>query len=124
MPARVTWLEPGSIILYIISDPLSIEEIEQAEEEVWALAAGNIDLIDLILDFRELHHFPRGTLPAVKDGHFALPTLGRIALVGDEPLFEMMMTELARATFRPDPTLHRSVPDAATVLKRMADEDS
>jgi hypothetical protein len=123
MPARVSWYEPGSIILYTVSDPLTLDDLEQAEEGAWALAGGTNDLLDLIFDYRHLKEFPRGSLPVVKNGHFAMPTLDRVALVGSEPLIEMMMTELTRATFRPDPTLHDTVELAAAYLKRMAQED-
>jgi hypothetical protein len=84
------------------------------------LSASQID--DVVKNKRLVDSLP---IRAPMDGAIAQfdRVLGQVVRA-DEPLFEMMMTELARATFRPDPTLHRSVPDAATVLKRMADEDS
>src|SRR5215475_302173 len=92
MPARVAWYQEGSIILFEVTDPLLLEEIKTASEEVWALAKEVREPVDMIFDYRSITQFPRGILPVVRDGHFTLPTLERVALVGWEPLVEMMMT--------------------------------
>lgn len=124
MPASVVWYDAGNIILFTVRDPLTLDELQVASAEVWTLAEGITDLVDMIFDFCGVVDFPRGSLPIVRDGHFSLPTLDRVALVGTEPLVEMMMTTLARATFRPDPTLHSSVEEAAEFLRRMAQEET
>src|SRR3954466_9016096 len=113
MPAIVKWHKRGSIILFQVSDPLTLEELETGAEEVWALAAEIREPIDMIFDYHQVGTFPRGVMPIVRDGHFKLPTLDRIALVGSEPRVEMMMITLTRATFRPDPTLHLTIEEAA-----------
>ena len=38
MPARVLWYDEGSIVLFSLSDPLTLDELEAGAEEVWALA--------------------------------------------------------------------------------------
>ncbi|MCE7947616.1 MAG: hypothetical protein DYG88_09330 [Chloroflexi bacterium CFX4] len=123
MPVRITWYEPNHIILYNLTDPLSLQDLEAGAEEVWALAAGVPSLVDMILDYRGVTEFPRGTLPLMRDGSFRLPTLERVALVGSEPLVEMMFATIMQSTYRPDPTVHHSVEDAADFLRRMARED-
>lgn len=124
MPVRITWYEPDQIILYDLADPLSLEDLEAGAEEVWALAAGVPSLVDMILDYHAVTEFPRGMLPLMRDGSFTLPTLERVALVGSEPLVEMMFTTIMQSTYRPDPTVHDSVEEAADFLRRMAREDS
>ncbi len=124
MPVQVSWYDLNSIILYTVSDPLTLDELENAAEEVWALTATVRDPVDMILDYRAATAFPRGGLPIVREGHFALPMLDRVALVGNEPLVEMMIVTLTRATFRPDPTIHADVEEAAAALRRMAAEDA
>lgn len=121
MPARVTWYDIGNTILYVVREPLTLEELQEASQAVWALAEGITEFVDLIFDYRGMTDFPRGTLPVVRDGHFALPLLDRIALVGDEPLVEMMMATLSEATFRPLPTQHDTVEAAADYLRKMAE---
>jgi len=123
MPARVTWYKPKTIILYEISDPLTIDELERAAEEIWALAADMQEPLDMIFDYRKVKDFPRGVLPIVREGHFMLPTLDHVALVGGQPLVEMMIATLTRATYRPDPTLHPDVEEAAATLEHMAEDD-
>ena len=123
MAARVSWLKKGHIILFEVDDPLTLDDIETGAEEVWALAHELREPVDMIFDYRKVHTFPRGALPAVRDGHFTLPTLDRVALVGWEPLVEMMITTLTRATYRPDPTIHPTVEEAAEMLQKMAEED-
>jgi len=123
MPASVTWYQEGSIILYEVSDPLLLDEIKVASEEVWGLAKEVREPVDMIFDYRSVTNFPRGILPVVREGHFTLPTLERVALVGWEPLFEMMMVTLTRATYRPDPTVHTTVEDAAETLRQIAEDD-
>jgi len=123
MAVRVTWYEPERIILYCLMDPLTLEDLERGAEEVWALAAGVPSLVDVILDYRAVTEFPRGMLPLMRDGSFALPTLERVALVGNEPLVEMMFVTITQGTYRPDPTIHATVEDAAEFLRRMARED-
>jgi hypothetical protein len=123
MPVRVNWYEHGQIILYTAASPLTREDLEQGAEEVWALAGGVVGLVDMIFDYRTVTHFPNGVQNVVQEGQFALPTLDRIALIGNQPIVEMMMTTLTRATYRPDPTMHPSIEDAASFLKRMARED-
>jgi hypothetical protein len=49
--------------------------------------------------------------------------LERVALVGNEPLVEMMFVTITQGTYRPDPTIHATVEDAAEFLRRMARED-
>lgn len=122
MPAQVRWHEKGSIILFQVSDPLALEDIESGAEEAWALAAEVREPVDMIFDYRQMSNFPRGVLPVIQNGHFMLPTLDRVALVGTEPLIEMMFTTLTRATFRPDPTVHVDIDEAAEFLHRMAEE--
>jgi hypothetical protein len=124
MPARVSWYEPQSIILFVLDEPVTLDELEDAAEQVWALAGEVREPVDMIFDYHSVDNFPRGVLPIVREGHFTLPTLERVALVGSEPLVEMMMTTLTRATFRPDPTIHSDVDDAARALRRMAGEDN
>jgi hypothetical protein len=123
MSARVVWYKKGHIILYELSDPLSLQELEVASEEVWALATEVREPVDMIFDYRQVTNFPRGVLPLLRDGHFTLPTLERVALVGWEPLVEMMMTTLTRATYRPDPTIHSTVEEAAETLRQIAEDD-
>lgn len=123
MPARVSWYEKGHIILFTVSDMLTLAELEDSAEEIWALAAEVREPVDMIFDYREATAFPRGGLPIVRDGNFALPTLDRVALVGHEPLVEMMIMTLTRSTYRPDPTIHSSDEEAAVFLRRMAKED-
>jgi hypothetical protein len=123
MPARVAWHKKGSIILFEVSDPLTVDDIETGAEEVWALAAEVREPVDMIFDYRNVSTFPRGVLPIVHEGHFMLPTLDRVALVGCEPLVEMMITTLTRATFRPDPTIHSDVDDAAGALTKLAEDN-
>jgi hypothetical protein len=124
MPVDVRWYEEKHIILYALSDPLTLEDLEAGAEQVWALAANIPDLVDMIFDYRGLTEFPRGAMPAVREGSFKLPTLERVALVGAEPMVEMMMTTLTRNTYRPDPTIHPTVEEAADYLRRAAQEDS
>jgi hypothetical protein len=124
VPARVMWYDEQSIILFSLSDPLTLEELEEGAEEVWALAGQIRDLVDMIFDYRTVTNVPRGVLPVVREGHFTLPTLDRVALVGDEPMIEMMITTLTRATFRPDPTIHPDVKSAAQYLREKAAEDA
>jgi hypothetical protein len=123
MPASVSWYELGSIIECTVSDPLTLEELECAAEEIWALAAACRQPVDMIFDYRNVETFPRGGLPVVRDGHFTLPMLDRVALVGNEPLVEMMITTITRATFRPDPTIHTDVEEAAQHLRLLAAQD-
>lgn len=123
MPARVVWYKKGHIILYELLDPLSLQDLEDASEEVWALATEVREPVDMIFDYRQVTNFPRGILPKLRDGHFTLPTLERVALVGTEPLIEMMMTTLTRDTYRPDPTIHATVEEAAETLRQMAEDD-
>jgi hypothetical protein len=123
MPVRVSWYEPEHIILYVVSDPVTIEDLEQGAERVWALAAGIPDLVDMIFDYRAVTEFPRGVLPVVRDGSFGLPTLDRVALVGSEPLVEMMVATIARNTYRPDPSIHASIEEAAEYLRHAAQEE-
>jgi hypothetical protein len=123
MPARVTWYTEKTIILFSVSDPLTLEELEAGAEEVWALAAEVREPVDMIFDYLKVSSFPRGILPVVRDGHFTFPMLDRVALVGNEILLEMMMTTLTRATYRPDPTIHPDIEEAAETLIRMAEED-
>jgi hypothetical protein len=117
MPVRVTWYDKGKIILFSIRGTLTVDEIEEGAEEVWALAHEVPDSLHLIFDYRELGNFPRGILPAVREGHFKLPKLERVALVGHEELIEMMMTDITRATYRPDPTIHDDLEAAAERLR-------
>ncbi|GAB4546220.1 MAG: hypothetical protein OHK0023_05510 [Anaerolineae bacterium] len=124
MPVKVSWYDPDHIILYALQSPLSLDDLEEGAEEVWALAAGVPDLVDMVFDYREVDEFPRGMLPLIREGSFTLPTLERVALVGNQPLFEMMLTTITQSTYRPDPTVHASVGDAADYLRRMAQEDS
>src|SRR5215831_8818996 len=91
MSVRVAWHKKGSIILFAVSDPLTLDDLECGAEEVWALAAEVRAPVDIIFDYREVSNFPRGVLPVVREGHFKLPTLDRIALVGSEPMVEMIM---------------------------------
>jgi hypothetical protein len=123
MAVRITWYEPEQIILYCLMDPLTLEDLEQGAEEVWALAAGVPSLVDMILDYRAVTQFPRGMLPLMRDGSFTLPILERVALVGNEPLVEMMFATITQSTYRPDPTVHATVEEAAEFLRRMARED-
>ncbi len=123
MPARVIWYEPGHILLYSLSDPLTLDDVEESNEQVWALGIGAPGPIDMIFDYRKVTEFPRGLLPIVREGSFRLPTLDRVALVGSDPIVEMMMSTLTRATFRPDPTIHSDVADAGMFLRKMARED-
>ncbi len=123
MPARALWYDEGSIILFSLSDPVTLGELEAGAEEVWALAGEIHDPVDMIFDYRSVTAFPRGVLPVVREGHFTLPTLDRVALVGSEPMVEMMITTLTRATFRPDPTIHPDVKTAAQYLRQNAAED-
>lgn len=123
MPVRVQWHKKGSIILFEVSDPLTIEDIETGAEEVWALAAEIREPVDMIFDYRNVDTFPRGVLPVMNNGHFMLPTLDRVALVGCESLVEMMMTTLTRKTYRPDPTIHETVEQAAALLTKLAAEN-
>lgn len=123
MPARVSWYDKDHIILFTVSDVLELSELEECAEEIWALAAEVREPVDMIFDYRETTNFPRGGLPIVREGNFALPTLDRVALVGHEPLVEMMITTLTRSTFRPDPTIHATLEEAAEFLRRMAKED-
>ncbi len=123
MPARVSWYD-RQILLYTVKDPLTLSDLEEAAEEVWALAADIREAVDMIFDYRGATSFPRGGLPIVRDGQFALPTLDRIALVGSEPLVEMMFITLTRSTFRPDPTIHADVEEAAAMLRQLASEDA
>lgn len=123
MPVRAIWHELGEILLYTIGDPLTLEELQQGAEEIWALAAELSNPVDMIIDYRQVTSFPRGMLPVIKDDHFALPTLDRIALVGSDPLLEMMITTLTRDTYRPHPTIHPDVETAADFLRRLAQED-
>src|SRR5258707_10991258 len=113
MGARVAWHKKGSIILFAVSDPLTLDDLEYGAVEVWALAAEVRAPVDMIFDYRKVSTFPRGVLPVVREGHFKLPTLDRVALVGAEPMVEMIITTLTRATFRPDPTIHENVEEAA-----------
>jgi len=124
MSANAQWYKTGHIILYTVSDPLTISDLEGAAEEIWALAGQAREPVDMIFDYRKVLQFPRGSMPVVREGHFGLPMLDRIALVGAEPLIEMMMTTLTRSTFRPDPTIHRDVEEAAEFLRKMALEDA
>jgi hypothetical protein len=123
MPTRVTWHKKGRIILFEVSDPLTAEDIETGAEEVWALAAEVREPVDMIFDYRKVSDFPRGVLPIVHQGHFMLPTLDRVALVGGEPLVEMMIMTLTRATYRPDPTIHTDVQEAAQALMKLAEDN-
>ncbi len=123
MPARVSWYDQN-ILLYTVNDPLTLGDLEEAAEEVWALAADIREAVDMIFDYRGVTAFPRGGLPAVREGQFALPTLGRVALVGSEPLVEMMFLTLTRSTFRPDPTIHADLDEAAATLRRLAAQDA
>jgi hypothetical protein len=118
MPARVSWYDQGKIILFSIRGTVTVDEIDQGAEEVWALAAEVREPVDLIFDYREMTNFPRGIMPSVREGHFKLPTLQRVALVGHEPLIEMMMTTITRTTFRPDPTIHDELESAAERLRQ------
>jgi hypothetical protein len=124
MSARVSWYEPDHIILCVVADPVTLDDLEHFSEEVWALAAGVPDMIDLIFDYRNVTEFPRGGLPIMREGSFKLPILERVALVGNEPLLEMMFSTLTQSTYRPDPTVHSTVQDAAGFLRRKAAEDS
>lgn len=124
MPARVTWYEPEHIILCVAVDPLTLDDLEYFSTEVWALAAGVPGMVDLIFDYGGVTEFPRGGLPIIREGGFKLPTLERVALVGNEPLMEMTFTTLTHSTYRPDPTVHATVQDAASYLRRMASEDN
>jgi hypothetical protein len=124
MPVHVSWYDLNSIILYTVSDPLTLDELENAAEEIWALTAAVRDPVDMIFDYRAVTTFPRGGLPVVREGYFALPMLDRVAMVGSEPLVEMMIITLTRATYRPDPTIHAGVEEAAAALRRMAAEDT
>lgn len=123
MTVRITWYEPNQIILYHLADPLTLEDLERGAEEVWALAAGVPSLVDMIFDYRAVTEFPRGSLRLMREGSFTLPLLERVALVGNEPLVEMMFTTITQSTYRPDPTVHASVEEAAEFLRRMARED-
>lgn len=123
MTVRITWYEPNQIILYYLADPLTLEDLERGAEEVWALAAGVPGLVDMIFDYRAVTEFPRGSLRLMREGSFTLPLLERVALVGNEPLVEMMFTTITQSTYRPDPTVHSSVEEAAEFLRRMARED-
>lgn len=123
MPVRVVWYEPNQIILYRLADPLTLQDLETGAEEVWALAAGVPSLVDMIFDYRAVTEFPRGALKLMREGSFALPLLERVALVGNEPLVEMMLTTITQSTYRPDPTVHAGVEEAAEFLRRMARED-
>jgi len=60
MPARVSWHEKGQIILYSVSDPLELSDLEQSAEEIWALAAEVREPVDMIFDYRETSAFPQG----------------------------------------------------------------
>lgn len=124
MPARVGWHDTGHIILYTVTDPLFIEDIEHAEVELWALTAGITELVDMIFDYREVSEFPRGFLQVARQGSFAIPMLDRVALVGNEPLIEMMVTTMTHSTYRPNPTIHQTVAEAAEHLRRLAQEDT
>jgi len=124
MPVQALWYENCRIILYTVSDPLTLEDLEAGAKKVWALAGECREPIDMIFDYRNATSFPRGGLPIVRDRHFSLPTLDRVALVGSEPLIEMMFATLTRATYRPDPTIHPDVDQAAEFLQRMAEEDA
>ncbi len=124
MPVRISWYEPEHIILYTATDPLTIEDLEAASAQVWALAAGIPDLVDLIFDYRNATEFPRKMVSIMREGSFRLPTLERVALVGNQPLVEMMFSTITQNTFRPDPTIHASVEDAAVFLRKMAQEDN
>jgi hypothetical protein len=124
MSAHVSWLEYHRIVLFKIEEPLTLGELELAAEEMWALAGQVREPLDMIFDYRDVRNFPRGGMPVVRDGHFSLPMLDRVALVGSEPLVVMMMVTLTRNSFRPDPTLHRDVEEAAQFLRRMAHEDA
>ncbi|MEP7289289.1 MAG: hypothetical protein ABI947_26355 [Chloroflexota bacterium] len=121
MPSRAVWYKKGSIILFEVSDPLTIDDLETGAEEVWALATEIREPVDMIFDYVKVTDFPRGVLPIVRE-HFTLPTLDRVALVGGEPLIEMMIITLTRATFRPDPTIHATVEEAADALRRLAED--
>ncbi len=123
MPARVSWYDQ-SILLFTVKDPLTLNDLEEAAEEVWALAADIREAVDVIFDYRGATSFPRGGLPVVRDGQFALPTLDRVALVGSEPRVEMLFITLTRSTFRPDPTIHATIEEAAATLRRLAAEDA
>ena len=124
MPAQVSWYQDKHIILYTVSDPLTLSELEAAAEDVWALAGQAREPMDMIFDYRHVVDFPRGSMPIVREGHFKLPMLDRVALVGCEPLVEMMVTTLTRSTFRPDPTIHPDIEEAAEFLRRMAFQDT
>jgi hypothetical protein len=125
MPARASWLDGDhTIILYVASDPLTLDDLKEGGEAVWTLAGEAREPVDMIFDYRKVTTFPRGGLPVVREGNFSLPTLDRVALVGDEPLVEMMFSTLTRATYRPDPTIHTNVEEAAAFLRRMAAEDA
>src|SRR5258706_3993893 len=101
MPARVSWYEKDHIILFTLSDVLTLAELEETAEEIWALAAEVREPVDMIFDYRATTTFPRGGLSIVREGNFGLPTLDRVALVGHEPLVEMMVITLTRTTYRP-----------------------
>jgi hypothetical protein len=123
MPAHARWHKVGRIILYEISDPVTLDDLESGAEQIWALAAEVREPVDMILDYSKAKAFPRGVMPVVRDGHFTLPMLDRVALVGSEPMIEMMMVTITRATFRPDPTVHATIEEAADMLIRIAEDD-
>ncbi|CAG0960607.1 hypothetical protein ARNL5_00878 [Anaerolineae bacterium] len=123
MPAKVNWYETDRILLYVVSAPLTLIELENAAEEAWALAAGIPDMIDIIFDYTGLPEMPRGGMKLVREGSFALPNIERVALVGEDPLIEMMFATMAQETYRPDPSVHKEVGEAASYLRRMAQED-
>ena len=123
MPARVVWYDPDRIILYTVISPVTLDELEHAAEEVWALAAGVPDMVDIIFDYACVKEIPRGGFRLMKDGSFKLPNMDRVALVGSDSLIEMMFATIAPETYRADPSVHTNVDDAAKYLRRMAQED-
>ncbi|HRE46438.1 MAG TPA: STAS/SEC14 domain-containing protein [Aggregatilineales bacterium] len=124
MPAKVMWYDPDKIILYVVSAPVTVDDLEEASEEIWALAGGIPDLIDIIFDYSQTTgELPRGGMRIVKEGSFKLPNLERVALVGDDSMIEMMFATIAQETYRPDPTIHPTIDDAAAHLRRLAEQD-
>jgi hypothetical protein len=123
MPAKVIWYDEHHILLYTLTDPVSVQDIEEASEEVWALAANTPNMIDMVLDYSAAKEFPRSIMKVSKNGAFSLPKLDRVALVGEDIMVTMMVADFMHRTYRHGPSVHKTVSEASETLRHLARQD-
>jgi hypothetical protein len=122
MSARVSWYVKDKILLCVLAEPVSMDELDDVAQEVWALAAGAADMLDIIFDYTGVKSLPPKAMVPLNEGPFKIPVLDRVALVGEDHLIAMAFATLTHDTFRPSPTAHPNVKEAADYLSKTAQE--